>query len=123
SIANSTLNVKFTGKQKQTFHQTGGTTKGISFVVTNKSCLNIGDAVITGDGDFILEAGARLMTGHPEGLSTYGNHGAIQVKGNRVFSSEADYAFTGNKSQETGSGLPDKVNRLIIDNKIGRASC
>jgi hypothetical protein len=119
SIANSTLNVKFTGQQKQTFLQTGGTTKGISFVVTNKSCLNIGDAVITGDGDFILEAGARLMTGHPEGLSTYGNHGAIQVKGNRVFSSEADYAFTGNKSQETGSGLPDKVSRLIIDNRSG----
>ena len=113
------IQVNFDGIQKQVYSKTGGQVQGIKFRVLNKACLDLGDAVLDGEGDFVVDAGAMLMTAHADGLDATGNSGAIQVKGKRVFSSEADYAFTGSVSQVTGPGLPATVRSLIIDNKAG----
>ena len=113
------IQVNFNGIQKQIYSKTGGQAQGIKFRVLNKACLDLGDAVVDGEGDFVVDAGAMLVTAHAEGLDATGNSGAVQVKGNRVFSSEADYAFTGSVPQVTGPGLPATVRSLIIDNKAG----
>lgn len=119
SLPGSSSAIRFAGTQRQVFNQTGGTFHGLKIFVADKACLDLGESVIAGDGDFVIEAGARLMVGHPEGIAASGTAGAIQVTGKRLFSDDAEYVYSGKSAQETGNGLPEKVRSLVIDNQSG----
>ena len=117
--SNASIDINFVGTQKQVFSKAAGTIQGLNIKVANKASLDLGEAVLDGDGDFVLEAGARLLTAHADGIAATSNTGAVQVNGKRLFSSEAEYAYTGKHAQVTGTGLPNVVRQLIVDNKGG----
>ncbi|WP_400194333.1 FG-GAP-like repeat-containing protein [Hymenobacter sp. B81] len=81
--------------------------------------LNTGCARILGSGSFTLADGATLQVCDPDGISTTGATGAVQVSGTRTFSPAADYGFNGTTAQRTGTGLPAQVNTLLINNPAG----
>lgn len=113
------ININFNGIHKQVYSKSGGMTEGLKFRILNKACLDLGGSVLEGEGDLIVEAGAMLMTAHAGGIDADGKSGAIRLKGKRIFSNDADYAYTGHTPQVTGSGLPAVVRSLVIDNKGG----
>lgn len=63
---------------------------------------------------FTLAAGGTLTTGHPQGISTTGATGAIQLA-TRYFSPDASYGYVGGR-QTTGPGLPGQVRNLSSTN-------
>jgi hypothetical protein len=80
----------------------------------------MGTSVLDGSsGSFTLSSGAGLVTAHPDGISSSGGGGSVQVSGAISFSTGADYTYDGTVSQVTGSGLPATVNNLTIDNTAG----
>ncbi len=113
--------VNFTGSGIQTFTKTGGTiASDIRFTVNGGSVLDMGTSVLDGSsGSFTLSSGAGLITAHPEGISSSGATGSIQVTGTRSYSTGAGYTYDGNTAQITGSGLPATVDALTIDNTAG----
>ena len=74
-----------------------------------------------GTSSFTLNSGATLSIGVAGGIRATGRgaSGAIQVAGDRNYSSGANYEYTGVVSQRTGSGLPSEVNNLTINNAAG----
>lgn len=117
SPGDAAIQLNFNGIEKQVFTKTTGSLQGLKVKVSENANLDLGEYVLEGDGDFILEPGAMLTTAHPGGIDLSGRSGAIRLTGKKIFSSEADYAFTGHTAQITGSGLPPVVRRLIIDNQ------
>ncbi len=111
----------FAGTGVQSFSKTGGTiSNDIRFTVNPGSTLDMGTSVLDGSsGSFTLNAGAGLMTAHPEGISLSGGTGSIQVSGTRSFNTGASYTYNGAVSQITGTGLPATVQDLTIDNGAG----
>lgn len=111
----------FNGSGIQTFTKTGGTiSEDIRFTVNNGSVLDMGTSVLDGSsGSFTLSSGAGLITAHPDGITSSGSSGSIQVSGSRSFSTGANYTYDGAASQVTGSGLPATVNNLTVDNAAG----
>lgn len=69
---------------------------------------------IDGSGAFALDSGATLLYGHPDGITTTTNDGAVTVAGSRSFNTGAGYALIGGYGQVTGNGLPGTVNRLYL---------
>ena len=116
---NAGININFKGTAKQVFSKKAGTIRIKKFIIHTNAIVDLGESVLDGDGEFMLEEGGQLMTAHPAGIALTGSTGAIQVTGTRTFSSMADYAYTGSVSQITGTGLPATVRRLIIDNNSG----
>ena len=80
------------------------------------STLRMDNYVLTGTGDFNLNAGGGLMIGSPEGISKNELSGNIQNKGARNFSTKATYTYNGGSIQQTGSGLPSLVYGLNVNN-------
>ena len=119
SPANSKIYFNFTGTAKQSFVKSGGVFSNISFVIKNNATVDFGESVLDGEVDFTIEAGAKFMTSHPQGISLTGSTGSIQVKGIRTFHSDATYMYSGSGPQVTGLGLPTGVKSLIIDNASG----
>ncbi len=113
--------VIFNGTGVQSFTKTGGTiSNDIRFTVNSGSVLDMGTSVLDGSsGSFTLSSGAGLVTAHPDGISSSGGGGSVQVSGAISFSTGADYTYDGTVSQVTGSGLPATVNNLTIDNTAG----
>jgi hypothetical protein len=113
--------VNFSGTGIQTFSKTGGAiSNDIRFTVNSGSVLDMGTSVLDGSsGSFTLSSGAGLITAHPEGISSSGATGSIQVSGTRSYSSGAGYTYNGNIAQITGSGFPATVAELTIDNTAG----
>ncbi|MCU0457486.1 MAG: hypothetical protein MUE37_00155 [Bacteroidales bacterium] len=111
----------FNGSGIQAFNKTGGTiSEDIRFTVNSGSVLDMGTSVLDGsNGSFTLSSGAGLITAHPDGISSSGSSGSIQVTGSRNFSTGADYTYDGTASQVTGTGLPATVNNLTVDNNAG----
>ncbi len=111
----------FNGSGIQFYSKTGGTISNkINFIVNPGSILDLGTSVIDGStGSFTLKPGSGLITAHPEGISTSGILGSIQVSGSRVYPSEASYTYNGSLAQVTGNGLPGVVQNLTIDNPAG----
>ena len=67
-------------------------------------------------GNFFLPAAGTLQIGSADGITTYNNAiGNIQTYG-RSFSQDANYVYNGLTSQITGSGLPDSVKNLTLQN-------
>jgi hypothetical protein len=81
--------------------------------------LMCGPNTVSGNGNVLVEDGAVLGIGSPQGISGSGSTGNIQVSGLRSFSPEASYIFNGAAAQETGNGLPSSVKALTIANNAG----
>lgn len=72
---------------------------------------------IGGTGNFIVQPGATLLYGAPQGIKLSGTttaDGNVRVSGSRSFSSEADYGFIGNADMVSGDGLPATVANLLL---------
>lgn len=121
--------VNFIGTQLQRFGRGSGSTitGPVDFEVFNGASLDVGSAIIDGDGDFTLNAGGTLLTGHAQGLAAktpvnQAYTGSIQVTGSRSFSAGASYTYNGSTAQITGMGLPTaliSIGQLILDNGSG----
>ena len=88
-------------------------------IVSATSFLDCGVSTISGDGIFRLEPHAGLATAHPDGIHSDTYTGSIQTE-KRIYSSEADYLYTGSCSpQATGvfSTYPQQntINQMTID--------
>lgn len=73
----------------------------------------------TGATTFTLASGGTLGIGSPDGITTTGAVGNIQVSGTRTYNTAANYIYTGTTAQVSGNGLPATVNTLTIDNTAG----
>ncbi len=112
--------IKFVKSGIQTFTKTGGNISNtINFLVRNGSILNMGTSVFTGSGTFTVASGGTLGIGHPDGISSSGATGNIQVTGTRTFNTSANYLYNGVSGQSIGNGLPSSVNQLEINNPNG----
>lgn len=96
---------------------------GFSDTLTVSGTLDCGAYSIlnasSGNNTFILNSGATLKIGSPNGISISGAFGNIQVNGSRSFSTGANYVYEGGDGQVTGNGLPAVVNNLTIANTAG----
>lgn len=98
----------------------------VSLTVENSSTLEVdgqgelitNEDVITGNGTFALLSGSTLRIGSSDGITATSMSGNIQT-GIREFSSSANYIYNGTIEQVTGSGLPQDVNNLEINNNNG----
>ncbi len=82
--ANTYGDVIFNGNGTQVYTKTGGTiSNDIRFTVNSGSTLDLGTSVLDGSSDsFTLSSGAGLITAHPDGISSSGASGSIQVDRN-----------------------------------------
>ena len=100
-------------------------------LLTSGTTLDTGLSIIGSDyhgsGIFNMEEGSTLYTANPQGISSTGNTGAIQV-GERNYHSSANYGFNGDEAQQVGIFVtaPDTdpnggsiVNSIIVDNPAG----
>nr|WP_066836251.1 T9SS type A sorting domain-containing protein [Rufibacter ruber] len=72
---------------------------------------------IGGSGSFVLETGATLLYGSPQGIKQTGtttSDGNIRVSGPRSYSTQASYGFVGNSEMVSGDGLPATVANLLV---------
>lgn len=112
--------IKFVKSGIQGFSKTGGTISNtVYFLVRDGSTLNMGTSIFTGSGNFTVLAGGTLGIGHPDGISSTGSTGNIQVTGTRAFNTTANYVYNGETNQTIGSGLPSLVNKFEINNSNG----
>jgi hypothetical protein len=81
--------------------------------------LYAGTSMVVGSGYFTLTNDATLGIGSPDGISSSGATGNIQVTGARSFTTTANYVYNGAAAQVTGNGLPSSVNSLVISNTAG----
>ncbi len=72
------------------------------------------NAVASGDGAFVLNAGGTIKVGATAGLDPVS--GPVRTAGTNIFSKSANYTFVGSGLQGTGSLLPDSVANLTIAN-------
>ncbi|AWM31631.1 DUF4331 family protein [Hymenobacter nivis] len=90
--------------------QTGGTLSIQGVLAT--SCLPV-----TGPGSFVMQDGSTLRICSSDGISAMGSTGAIQLT--RTFNKKANYVYNGGAAQTTGTGLPDTVRSLTVNNTAG----
>ncbi|MFN7311928.1 MAG: BNR-repeat neuraminidase N-terminal domain-containing protein, partial [Bacteroidota bacterium] len=82
--------------------------------------LRMGNQILSGNGNFTLEANSQLYIGSAQGLSaTGGLTGNIQINGTRSYNNAATYIYNGTVGQITGLGLPTNIDTLIISNNTG----
>jgi len=88
--------------------------------VQTGSTLTLGGTV-TGVGAFALEDGGTLGIRSSTGIASAGASGAVQTMGGRTFSGGATYIYNNNSGnpQVTGTGLPNSVRALTINNPQG----
>ncbi len=77
-----------------------------------------GSYVLSGAGSFILNDGATILSGSPNGISAAGASGNIQTS-SRSYGVGANYSYNASAAQVSGDGLPSTVNNLSIDNNSG----
>lgn len=65
-----------------------------------------GCTIITGPGSFRLEDRAIFGICSPQGITTAGPTGSVQVLGSRYYDGGATYVYNGPTAQVTGNGLP-----------------
>ncbi|WP_165864819.1 T9SS type A sorting domain-containing protein [Rufibacter latericius] len=77
---------------------------------------------VGGTGNFVLEAGATLLYGSPQGIKQTGtgtSDGNVRVSGTRFFSPQASYGFIGNSEMVSGDALPGTVANLLVAKLAG----
>jgi len=111
--------IAFAKSGTQTFSSPSNSVlQNIDYVVNNGSTLDMGTDICVGR-NFTLSSGAGIMIGSPDGISSSGSSGNVQVSGTRTFDSGAIYTYSGNVAQVPGNGLPSTVYRLAISNSAG----
>lgn len=86
--------------------------------IASGDTLILGDFIIGGSGTFELNTGGTISTESTQGFAEEGiDDGNIQTS-SRSYSSSGNYIYTGNAAQKTGSGLPQSVNNLRINNSF-----
>ena len=115
-----TANFVFDNNGAQTFTKTGGTISGsINFRIDNGAEVNFGTSVLNGNNaNFTLDDDAKIIVSHPDGLSSNGSTGAIQVGNNITYSDQGIYEFRGARTGRFSTSGND-VQSLIIDNTSG----
>ncbi|MCH6199884.1 T9SS type A sorting domain-containing protein [Aquiflexum sp. LQ15W] len=91
---------------------------GSTLSIGNEGILTLpSDGLVLGAGNLAINKGSTLAIAHPEGIKALGTPGgAIQNTGTRTFSAEADYIYNGTVPQVIGTGLPEVVNDLELEN-------
>ena len=113
-------NIYFNDAGTQTFTRTGGSFTGtINLTVNSGSVLDAGTSTVVGGGAFTLLSGGGLMMSDPNGITTSGASGNIQVTGTRSYNTGADYTYYGSAAQNTGNGLPATVHNFTLNNSGG----
>ena len=87
------------------------------FRVNDGGVLKCNNQIVTGLS-FMLFPGGTLEITSPDGLSMTENTGQVQTT-YRDFSIQANYVFNGSAAQITGTGFPDTVNILTVNNSAG----
>ncbi len=83
-------------------------------------CQNFNLTASAGTTNFTLNAGATLKMGSPNGITTSGATGNIQLGGTRTYNGGANYEYKGTSPQVTGNGLPTTLTAtLTINNNSG----
>ncbi|OAQ38619.1 hypothetical protein A5893_14500 [Pedobacter psychrophilus] len=121
NIDQSRGNIIFNGTNSQIFNKTGGSIGGsLNFAINSSAIVNFGNSILSGNiGTFVLNSNATLLTANTAGITSSGATGSIQSTGIRSFSSAASYVYNGSSTQNTGTGLPSTVKKLIINNLSG----
>ncbi len=112
NFATNSSTGKFTLKNGRNFSTNAAT-------FTNNGILDCGTNIFSGSGNFTNGSGATLKIGSPDGITQSGSSGNIQSSGTRTYSNSANYIYNGTAAQITGSGLPNQVNDLTLDNSNG----
>lgn len=86
--------------------------------VNSAGTLILNNKIVSGNGSFNVQSSGSLQIGSSAGISSSGATGNIQTQ-TRSFSSGANYTYNGAAAQVTGSGLPNEVNNLVINNAQG----
>ncbi|MFN0188987.1 MAG: T9SS type A sorting domain-containing protein [Bacteroidia bacterium] len=109
--------INFNGTGIQQCNVTANTFNNVNYTVKTNATLQMANATsyLNGDGNFILEAGAKLGIKSTDGITSSGATGHIQTA-TRNFNTGADYEYNGISLQSTGSGLPSSVRNLTINN-------
>ncbi len=89
-----------------------------SLTVASTGTFTLGTTVVNGSGTFTVETGGTLSIGSPDGIAASGAIGNVRTA-TRVFSTGGLYRYTGGSAQVTGSGLPNQVAGLRIENAAG----
>ena len=102
-----------------------GVALNTDLVVTNSAAvtgfLDCATHILSGSGSFTLSSGGNLGIGSPDGITSSGSTGNIQVAGTRTYSTGGYYTYDGTVPQVTGIGLPASMTsgRLIVNNSSG----
>src|SRR5206468_2062661 len=87
-------NIYFNDAGTQTFTKTGGNFTGtINLTVNSGSVLDVGTSIVVGSGNFTLLSGGGLMISDPNGITTSGASGNVQVTGTRSYNTGSDYTY------------------------------
>jgi hypothetical protein len=85
-----------------------------NFRIAGGGRLSLGNYILTGPGNFTLDAMGTIEITHAGGLDS-----TIRVSGVKTLSDGSTYIFSGSVSQATGKLLPNTVKNLIINNISG----
>ena len=129
--------LRFEGAEGSYFSHSGGTFDPENIAVrstedsrylTLQTDINIGSNLFTvfgtldcenysiiGSGEFDLRSSGVFKTSNQNGIN-----GSVQVSGTKTFNADADYEFSGNYAQITGTYLPTEItDGLFIENSTG----
>ncbi|MBP6335287.1 MAG: T9SS type A sorting domain-containing protein [Bacteroidia bacterium] len=114
--ATTKANIVFDKSGTQTFVSPSiNVQQNIDFTINTGSILDMGTEICSGR-NFTLSSGGGIVLGSPDGITTTGATGNVQVIGTRTFSTGANYTYAGTSTQVTGDALPATVNRLTVNN-------
>ncbi len=95
----------------------------INIKVENGAILDMSDDIIDGStGTFTLESGAGLKTMDPNGITSSGASGCIQVYGARSYAQGAFYTFYANGNQSTGNGFSTTLTGTLTVGSTSNAT-
>ncbi|MDZ7260773.1 MAG: T9SS type A sorting domain-containing protein, partial [candidate division KSB1 bacterium] len=93
----------------------GNTLTALPIEVSSGTTLDMGTSQLAGNGIFILNEGATLMTSLAGGVAEIFNSVVAEV----TLKEGSSYGFNGTTAQVTSSRMPTTVTDLIIDNPAG----
>ncbi|MBX7181685.1 MAG: choice-of-anchor D domain-containing protein [Bacteroidia bacterium] len=70
--------------------------------------------IVSGTGNFKVNAGATLKYAHVNGINASGNSGNVQTT-TRTFATGSSYGFVGSSNQNAGTGLPAQILNLYVE--------
>jgi|GEM_PF-3413751 hypothetical protein len=126
-----TSDMNFTGSNLSNLFYVYGYLNLANFDINNNFYFNVSNTgtLVTGTGSiasidtthnsFEISSGGVVYIGSPDGITTSGTTGNIQVNGTRIYNTGAKYAYNGTSAQVTGNGLPASFSDLVTSNASG----